>query len=222
MFVSENKETIEHAFAQMTNWKGPLAELEELLLGDSDMEPHGISLTIYAATEIDESYFEQNQHAQAVRHLYPGPIPPIIPLHLTPWYFNMTFEGNEVDQAGMASGAEWWWRIIQTAFRLMQQRISTKGLAPISRHARREATKIGMRPDPEVVVVRLRRESESAAEPTGESANYSHRFIVGGHWRNQWYATEEIHRQIWISPYVKGPKDRPLIVRPKRVYQWDR
>jgi hypothetical protein len=73
-----------------------------------------------------------------------------------------------------------------------------------------------------VVVVKLRREQGERHEPTGEEGNYSHRWIVGGHWRNQWYATESIHRQIWISPYVKGPEDRPLIVRPRRVFQWER
>jgi len=41
-------------------------------------------------------------------------------------------------------------------------------------------------------------------------------------WHDQWYPSEQIHRQIWISPYVKGPEDKPLIVRPRRVYQWER
>jgi hypothetical protein len=54
-------------------------------------------------------------------------------------------------------------------------------------------------------------------EPESE-ANYSHRFIVSGHWRNQWYASGQVHRQIWISPYVKGPEDQPLVVRPRRVF----
>jgi hypothetical protein len=73
------------------------------------------------------------------------------------------------------------------------------------------------------VIVRLRR--EAGDEPPGEEngeANYSHRFIVSGHWRNQWYPSEKLHRQIWISPYVKGPEDKPLIVRPRRVFQWQR
>jgi len=41
-------------------------------------------------------------------------------------------------------------------------------------------------------------------------------------WRNQWYPSLSQHRQKWISPYVKGPEDKPLVVRPRRVYQWTR
>jgi hypothetical protein len=211
---------------QIVEWGSDnLVDLEnKLLLADPDIQAWGISLTLYADMY---GYLpgekEENTHANKIRELYPAPsLPPMIPLHLTPWYFKMTFDGNEWDENGRPTGAEWWWRIIQTTFRLMQQRISVKHRQLPERTARREAKRIGARPETEIVVVRLRREKGETKEPTGESANYSHRFIVGGHWRKQPYTSLGIWRQIWISPYVKGPEDKPLIVRPKRVYQWDR
>lgn len=39
---------------------------------------------------------------------------------------------------------------------------------------------------------------------------WSCRWIVRGHWRNQYYASRHVHELIWISPFVKGPEDKPL------------
>ena len=40
-----------------------------------------------------------------------------------------------------------------------------------------------------------------------------------GHWRNQPYGTKEdrYYKQIWIAPYVKGPEDKPLVVKKRGV-----
>lgn len=43
--------------------------------------------------------------------------------------------------------------------------------------------------------------------------DYTHRWIVNGHWRNQWLPSRKTHRAQWIAPYVKGPEDKPLVVR---------
>lgn len=151
----------------------------------------------------------------------PGAPMGFAPMHVTPWWFGMGFEGNEVDLSGKATGAAWWWRIAQVTLRLMQQRIAVTHAESAARPRRREAQRIGWT-DREVQVVRLRRERGESTEPTGDEAGYSHRFIVGGHWRNQWYPSGQVHRQIWISPYVKGPDDKPLVVKPRRAYTFDR
>lgn len=53
--------------------------------------------------------------------------------------------------------------------------------------------------------------------------NYSHRWIVQGHWRNQPYKEngETVHKVIWIAPYVKGPDDKPLIFK-RRAFEFTR
>jgi len=150
---------------------------------------------------------------------------PLLLLHVTPWWFGMTFDGNETDENGKPTGAGWWWKIIQVTLRLMQQRIAVQHHERPPRAQRRNAGRIGWRPDQDVLVVRLRREYDrSHHEETGESANYSHRFIVGGHWRNQRYGSAGNHtyRQIYISDFIKGPEHLPLVIKPKRAYTWDR
>jgi hypothetical protein len=181
------------------------AEAEDAVIAAGG-EPHGVALTVYATAPADA----------------PAGTPPVVPFHLTPWFFGMAFDGNEWDENMNPTGAEWWWRIVQSTFRLMQQRIASRHFERPDRPARRDAAKSGFPADREVVVVRLRRERHEAADPTGEEAGYSHRFIVSGHWRNQWYPSIQGNRQIWISPYVKGSDQLPLIVRPRRVFQWQR
>ena len=139
------------------------------------------------------------------------------PSHVTPWWFGMTFEGNEVDENERPTGAGWWWRIAQVTLRLMQQRIAVRHNETPSRPQRREAKRFDFN-DRDVLVVRLRREKGEHHDPMGEGANYSHRFIVGGHWRNQWFPASSVHRQIWIGAYVKGPEDKPLVVNPQRAF----
>jgi len=146
-----------------------------------------------------------------------GAPPPALPIHHTPWYFGMDFEGNEFDSEGVETGVERWWQVCQTTLRLMQQRLAHREHTKPDRATRRRGEAKGFR-QREVVVVRLRREAGDHVPHESGEASYSHRFIVSGHWRQQWYPSINGHRQIWISPYVKGPEDQPLVVRPRRVF----
>lgn len=189
-----------------------------LELGDADPDPdnfqEGLAVTLYV--DLPES---------PPGRFRAGLVPPVLPIHICPWWFGMTFDGNEWDEIGVPTGAAWWWKIAQTTLRLMQQRITVQHRERPLRASRREGQRMGWNAptdERDVLVVRLRREQSERHDPSGEAANYSHRFIVGGHWRNQWYPSGQVHRQIWISPYVKGPEDAPLIVKPRRAFTWDR
>jgi hypothetical protein len=65
-------------------------------------------------------------------------------------------------------------------------------------------------------IVRLRREEKERRDealPDGRPLReYSHRWMVQGHWRNQWYPSMQDHRPKYIPPHIKGPKDKPLVV----------
>ena len=37
--------------------------------------------------------------------------------------------------------------------------------------------------------------------------------LVRPHWRQQWYASEQRHAPRWIEGYIKGPADKPLVLR---------
>jgi hypothetical protein len=178
----------------------------------NEVQERGIALTLYAAPDaVAWEKWPAGQH-----------LPDRIPIHHTPWWYEMTFEGNEIDEAGARTGVEQWWKVLQTTLRLMQQRITVRHPLRPDRASRRRGARLGF-PEREVVVVKLRREATPPGEePLHGDANYSHRFIVSGHWRNQWYPASNVHRQIWISPYVKGPEDQPLVVRPRRVFTFNR
>jgi len=173
----------------------------------------GVALTLYAATDADVGGFPEWADHWGVR-------PTVVPIHITPWFFGMAFDGNQWDEIGRPTGAEWWWRIVQTSLRLMQQRVAVRHTTPPDRGDRRAAARINF-PHRETLVVRLRRERSDTIESSGHTVEWTHRWIVGGHWRNQWFPSAGVHRQIWISPYVKGPDDQPLVVKP-RAYTWDR
>lgn len=100
-------------------------------------------------------------------------------------------------------------------FRLIMQRITQIEASPTPRAVRRRHEREGYEPG-RYSVVRLRRRT-SRAEPEGEAEKreWTHRWIVGGHWRQQWYPSLGEHRQVWISDYVKGPEDKELIIRPR-------
>jgi hypothetical protein len=39
---------------------------------------------------------------------------------------------------------------------------------------------------------------------------YSHRWVVRGHWRRQWYPSQNRHHPIWITEYIAGPDNSPV------------
>jgi hypothetical protein len=103
-------------------------------------------------------------------------------------------------------------RHVATAFAFLHQRIFvTKREAP-DRAARRRIAK--ERPDlgqPVVRVVRLRTaERQQEHRQDGEPVEWSCRWIVRGHWREQWFPKLRKNQPIWITPHVKGPDDKPL------------
>jgi hypothetical protein len=137
-----------------------------------------------------------------------------IPMRLMPDQKAMIGEGDP-------SGD--WMRFWRVMLRLSGERIVAYGPLRAGRAAMREANRRG-RPLHVPYVVRLRQPVQHRFDVAGGehgSANYSHRFVVRGHWRNQWYPSEGRHRQRFIGAYIKGPEDLPLVIR-NRVWNWDR
>lgn len=71
------------------------------------------------------------------------------------------------------------------------------------------------------ITLRHMRPREKVEGEDAKHIEYSHRWLVDGHWRNQYYPSENTHRQIYINGYVKGPEDKPLRMKEK-VYSWTR
>jgi hypothetical protein len=103
-------------------------------------------------------------------------------------------------------------RLLATFWALASQRIVVETRErPYSRQVARQAAREG-HILPEVRVIRLR-EPATRGRGAGSDVEWSHRWVVGRHWRNQWYPASGQHRPKLIEAYVKGPEDKPLKVR---------
>lgn len=79
------------------------------------------------------------------------------------------------------------------------------------------------RPNPGYITVITLRQPQAKSETTGEvKVEWSHRWLVGGHWRRHWYPKEQRHKWKYIHEYIKGPKDKPLVLRQKRLFNFRR
>jgi len=105
-------------------------------------------------------------------------------------------------------------KLLATFWALASQKIVIETRErPYSRQVLRQAERKGHEL-PDIRVIRLR---EPTSHGTGErqsGVDWSHRWIVGTHWRNQWYPSRAEHRPKLIEAYQKGPEDKPLKLRP--------
>lgn len=94
-----------------------------------------------------------------------------------------------------------------------QETLATRSAERIERAAARRQRREGIEVDT-LRVLRLRRRHQRSENEQGqESREWTHRWVVSGHWRNQWLPSEDRHRPTWIAPYVKGPEDKPLVLK---------
>lgn len=112
-------------------------------------------------------------------------------------------------------------RILHAYWLLMSQTIVEKAKETGDRTQRRRLARENTPSEVVVIQFRKRKYYNERGEETEESKkiDWSHRWLVGGHWRWQPYKDPvsggEIKKRIWIAPYVKGPEDKPLIMKDK-------
>lgn len=113
-------------------------------------------------------------------------------------------------------------RFLLAACAWLQQRVVTVSSGHVERHRRKQLAREHNAPLPsDVKVIQLRRmESQSRQSAGADAVDWSCRWIVNGHWRNQPYKDER--KLIYIMPFVKGPGDKPLKVPTHTVYQVSR
>ncbi len=114
-------------------------------------------------------------------------------------------------------------KLFATLCVLLQQRLLVTQKEQPPRAWARRASRLGLA-NPIVRIVELRRQEAARHDPLGDHAEveWACRWLVTGHWRRQWYSSLDVHRPIWILPYVKGPEDKPLRVPRQRVYMISR
>lgn len=122
---------------------------------------------------------------------------------------------EELDAARLHTG-----KILLALWLMLNQTIVETEDPNLERPTRRRAKKMGI-PD-RVTVIRLRRHVRPDSAEGESQVEWSHRWMVRGHWR--WQAHGEGRKErtrIWVAPHVKGPDDKPLIITDK-LYRLER
>lgn len=109
------------------------------------------------------------------------------------------------------------WRFLLAGLTWLQQRIAVTTHGHVERHARKRLEREYHTPIPSTVkVVQLRRTEHAPHQGGNLDVQWSCRWVVSGHWRNQPY--KDNRKLIYILPYIKGPADQPLRIPSQTVY----
>ena len=95
--------------------------------------------------------------------------------------------------------------------------VRTQRLPRAARRRLKDSPVRDMTDSVQFVTLRRNKETPTRYEGETEGITYNWQWIVSGHYRNQWYPSDETHKIIWIPPYVKGPEDKPLKQRLYKV-----
>jgi hypothetical protein len=101
-------------------------------------------------------------------------------------------------------------RCLAAMFALLEQRIIVSIPQRASRAVRRRLAHDRVSHEPLIRVVMLRRPATRESHIGTTITEWSCQWVVRGHWRMQWCPAAQMHRPMWILPYVKGPEDKPL------------
>jgi hypothetical protein len=128
-----------------------------------------------------------------------------------PWESGWDRIREEKAQAGVADRELMVWlrKLVFSFFAFIRQECVSIQTAPASRPIRRHLPK-AYTAEPVIKIIQLRRRSPATNGGESQSRDYSCRWLVRGHWRNQFYPSSQSHRPRFIPAYVKGPDDKPL------------
>lgn len=151
-------------------------------------------------------------------------------LHPIWWHIGGSYAGEEmsidhetgekvddISQNDLSCVLRW----ICTASLFIQQHITVPMVTPTGRSFTKRWQREQQTPVPAIRVITLRR---ATIDPTGSSrdVHWMHRWIVRGHWRNQWFPKAERNAPVWIHPHVKGPDDLPFLPERPTVFRVSR
>lgn len=134
-----------------------------------------------------------------------------VPTSFFTWQFGHTqapiYEDRDV-------GPEMEARAVATAFALLNQRVLVSPRHVFEdRQALKRIARLGDADNTNIRIVALRkafRRLSGADRQGGDPVDWSCQWLVGGHWRQQWYPSLNAHQPIYIAPYWKGPEDKPV------------
>lgn len=116
------------------------------------------------------------------------------------------------------------WQLLQEPRVTVSRRVEAQYGREVDEEGRVAGAK---RPVPadQIVTVKSIRPMEHRVTPPGakdsEGREYTRRWVVRGHWRNQAVGKDRAdRRQTWIPAYIKGPEGAPLAKQAEVVWRW--
>lgn len=100
-------------------------------------------------------------------------------------------------------------RCVAAFLAFIMQPIAVTTRTEVSRSTRKRIQQAGLALEPIVRVIALRRREYPVGRES-QPKDWSCRWIVRTHWRNQYYPSKGVHKPKLIPAYVKGPEDKPL------------
>lgn len=139
--------------------------------------------------------------------------------HINDKYLEKYPEAPAEHSRGLAdfeADAELLSRFLLAANAWLQTKVLVQDAAHVERHFRKEFNKkipsVNLRDGIKVVLLRKSERKEESGD--GRKVDWSCRWEVDGHWRNQPHgAGRKETRLQWIMPYVKGPDDKPFVAK---------
>lgn len=143
------------------------------------------------------------------------------PLELLSWAFSVnwgsdwqspdakTFEAFPIEKDVSEKRSLVIRQYIIALFSFLKQPLVTISRERANRAARRRYQVFHQQEPPLIKVITLRTRQYRKGDETRE-VEWGCRWIVRGHWRQQWYPSMTAHRALWITPFIKGPEDKPL------------
>jgi hypothetical protein len=102
----------------------------------------------------------------------------------------------------------------------LEQKVLVTDDGHAERHRRKEFNRQTGQDLRFIKVVQLRKNDYGAREHAESDVEWSCRWAVSGHWRNQACGPNHRDRKLcYIMPYVKGPADKPFREAPMKVYE---
>lgn len=181
--------------------------------------PAGLTVVAYAGIH------EPELRVQINRRVMPwGPYDGLVPLHPLGVPFGEL--GTELMRGNITASVNDFSmkQLLTSLCMFMQQRVCLDTPGRPTRNARKALARAsrGEVDDanvPDTRIIALRKPERRPTEGDGSrEVHYQHQWMVDCHSRNQWYPSENRHKPVWISSYVKGPAGAPMLVKPKTIY----
>lgn len=186
------------------SWHKSEPDLVDLLIRESTQFKDGLWVTLWVRTD---EMGGPPELREIFRREFKAP--------LIPWStVYMSMRSNWEPSQSRSAWPAW----LLTFFRLLQEAWAKVEITATDRATHRRMLRTGLG-DPRtvkvVVLPRRARSEQPNSEEEGEAdgTSWSRRWVVEGHWRQQWYPSQQRHAPKWINSYVKGPDDKPLVLK---------